>query len=534
MVCLRFMLLAVICVIIISDGVIFAQDTSANGGTVRGQVTDTTPAQHPIAGVEVKIVTAEDGKEFTATTDTNGNYECTGISAGHYLISIFKEGYDERIGKPISVVNGGDHFVSLKMAEKRNSKSSFGPQPTRMNTVIHQRIKSLRQRLSEDVGARYNMDAAAINTLRSSIPESIETALKQDSRNILVFGKASEGSNAALVKILLSHPVCRTAFAKHLSEAQLQDYVTFTAVRQQRDQQAVAHRITVALDKELSLTMEQRENVVQSLLDTTENEAFPISMDILGIGSQEAVHLVHYRLKISLDGILNEAQSKVWQGLVNAEANTERVAIAKLMAHTELLGPLDKRAARHLALAAKGAVQQYFEERDEDREQTLQELKSEFRQRVKAGKMTHEHALGVFEAIKKDLLDEDRVNRQRSESSASSISNHPLYQRAIKDVLSEEAFAQYTAHQAEREALRLQVLRDIAVAGMDTQLLLDDTQRKQLETAASHLAPVPYSGNKPAEFIFFELFRRARNFEILTPWQQREFERVFVPIIWGR
>ena len=530
---LGFVLIVVICVNIMSAGITLAQDDAISGGTLRGQVTDTTPAQNPIEGVTIKIVAAQGGKEFTATTDTNGNYECSGIHAGHYLISTFKKGYDERFGKLVSVVNGGNPFVPLKMAKKRNVKPRFGPQPTRMNTVMYQRIESLRQRLSEDIGARYDLDAAAINTLRLSIPESIETALKQDSRNILVFGKAAEGSNVTLIKMLLLHPVCRTVFAKHLSEPQLQDYIDFTEARLQRDQQAVARRITVALDKVLSLTVEQREKIVQSLLDTTENKTFPSSMGILGIGSQEAVHLAHYRLKISLDGILNEAQSKVWQGFVHAEANAERVVIAKLMAHTELLGPLDARAARRLALAAKGAVQQYFEARDETREWVLQDFEAKFRQRIEAGKMNREHALKALEVIKKDLWDEDRITKRRRETSASGITKHRLYQRAIKDVLSEEAFAQYTAYQAEREALRLQALRDLVVACMDTQLLLDDPQRKQLETAASHLAPVPYAGSKPAEFMFFQLFRRATNFEILTLWQQNEFERVFAPIIWG-
>ena len=256
-------------------------------------------------------------------------------------------------------------------------------------------------------------------------------------------------------------------------------------------------------------------------------------MRILGIGSQEAVHLAHYSLKISLNGILTEAQSKVWQGFVNAEANTEDVATAKLMAHTELLGPLDERAARRLALAARGAVQQYFEKRDEIREQVLQGFAEKYRQRIEAGEMTLEQAAVGLQVIRKDLWDEDRINRQRGETSASGITKHRLYQQAIKDVLSEEAFAQYKAHQAKREALRLQALRDLVVACMDMQLLLDDPQRKQLETAASHLAPVPYAGSKPAEFMFFELFRRASNFEILTSWQQREFERVFAPMIWG-
>ena len=98
---------------IISAGIVFAQQ----GGTVRGQIVDTTERQNPIEGVEVVIV-AQDGTEFTTTTDANGDYEKSGIPAGRYLISIYKDGYGDRLGKPVTIVNGGDHFVPLKMTKK--------------------------------------------------------------------------------------------------------------------------------------------------------------------------------------------------------------------------------------------------------------------------------------------------------------------------------------------------------------------------------------------------------------------------------
>ena len=530
---LNFVIIVIICIAMFLR-IAFAQENALNGGTLRGQISDVTPAQNPIEGVEVKIVARDGSKEFTTRTDADGNYEHAGLPAGRYLISISKDGYGERDGKPVTIVDGGDHFLPLKMMPKGNIEPPFAiPPAERLNVMVKQRIVSLLQRFTESVGERYGLDAAAAKAFHGAILNSIVETLEQGG-NLNAFAKAIEAGNMSLLEILLSYPACQAAFTEHLTEAQLQDYMDFTEARRQQDQEVVARRVAVLIDKELSLTAEQREKVVQSLLDTTENEAFPTAMHILGIGSQEAVHLAHYRLKISLESILTEAQSIVWRGFVNAEANAEDVAIAKLIAHTELLGPLDERAARRLALAARGTVQQYFEARDERRERVLQRFEAEFRKRVEAGEMTLEQAAGGLQVIRKDLWDEDRTNRQRAEKSASGITKDRLYQQAIKDVLSEEAFAKYTAHRVEREALRLQALRDIAVAGMDTQLLLDDPQRKQLETAASHLAPVPYAGSKPAEFMFFELFRRATNFEILTSWQQREFERVFAPIIWGR
>ncbi len=573
---LRFVLIAVVCVNITSVGVIFAEDKPITGGTLRGKIMDTTPAENPIEGVEVKIV-GRSGKEFTAKTDANGNYECTGIPTDRYLISTSKEGYQDTLRKPMTILNGGTYFLPLKMAEKGNHveplvKPLPEKRPKTIETITTQ-IKAVPQRVAESVGERYDLDEAKVKALHRSILDSIERALWQGGV-LNDFAQALKEGNTVFLEMLVSHPIYQAAFAEHLSGTQFQDYLNFTMARRRRDQQAVTRRITVALDKELSLTVDQRERVVKSLLDAAENRPFPISMSILGIGSQEAINLTYSKLKVSLDGILSDTQSKLWWELVDkldpqkrpafirrkvvgadkvnekaaevlkksiqiedrAAKSQERmkwITEAKLTAHTELLGPLDERAARRLALAAKGVAEQGSEDQDKGREIVLRGFETQFMKAVEAGEMTREQAAKRLQAMKEHLRKRENIHK-RHETSASDITNHSLYQQAIKDVLSEEAFARYKAHQAEREALRLQALRDITVACMDTQLLLSDSQREQLETAVSHLAPVPYAGSKPAEFMFFQLFRRERNFEILTPWQQGEFERVFAPMMWGQ
>ena len=580
MIRLCFALIVAVCVSIVSIGITFAEDKPTTGGTLRGQIIDVTPSQNPIEGVEVKIV-GRSGKGFTAKTDANGNYECTGIPTDRYLISTSKEDYQGTSDKPMTILNGGNHFLRLKMAEKGNRVEPLvkllpEKRPKTIETITTQ-IKAVPQRVAEGIGERYDLDEAKVKALHRSILDSVERALWQRG-GLNDFAQALKEGNTVFLEMLVSHPIYQAAFAEHLSGTQFQDYLNFTVARRQRDQQAVARRITVALDKELSLTLDQRERVVKSLLDAAENKPFPCSMSILGIGSQEAINLTHSKLKVSLDGILSDTQSKLWWELVDKldpqkrpmfsrrkvvgadkvdEKATEMlnksiqiedrtaksqermkwITETKLTAHTELLGPLNERAARRLALAAKGVAEQDSEQgcenQDKGREIVLQGFETQFMKAVEAGEMTREQAAKRLQAMKKHLWNEEKRNK-RHESSAPDITNHSLYQQAIKDVLSEEAFAQYKAHQAEREALRLQALRDITVASMDTQLLLSDSQREQLETAASHLAPVPYAGSKPAEFMFFQLFRRAKNFEILTPWQQSEFERVFVPIMWGQ
>ena len=527
---LRYMLIAITCVGM-SLGVVFAQDDALEGGTVRGLITDLTPAQNSIEDVEVMIVAQDSGKEFITKTDVDGNYEESGLPAGRYLISISKDGYNERVGKPVTVVEGGEHFVPLKTTRKGKIEPLFAVQrDERMNIIVKQRIASLLKRVTESVGMRYDLDEAVIGALHQSILNSIEEASER-SGDLSIFAKPTEEGNMSLIETILSHPGCQAEFQKHLSETQLQDYLEFTAARQQRDRQAVVHWITVRLDKEVSLRADQREKVVQSLLETAENELFPTSMNALGFSPEQAAQLAHYRLKVSLSSVLGEAQSKVWQGLVNANTNRERVFVvvpeahiekvikvekvdgedvavlnkrfgfipnepdehvgiekefkiaiddimidqprnqpwieinadtaespehmreiaeAKLVAHTELLDLLDERATRRLALVTKGVVQQYFEAQDEAREAISREIEADLTKKVEDGKMTREEAAAMLKFTVRNAMDE----LSKDGGLKADITEHPLYQQAIKDVLSEEAFAAYSEHQAEREALR--------------------------------------------------------------------------------
>ena len=118
MVRLSFVLMLIACVGM-SISIAFAQDDDVNGGTVEGKITDTSDKQNPIEGVQVKIVDVN-GTQYEATTDEKGEYTRTGIPAGRYLISIYKDGYGDRLGKPVTVVNGGKHYVPLKMTQKSN------------------------------------------------------------------------------------------------------------------------------------------------------------------------------------------------------------------------------------------------------------------------------------------------------------------------------------------------------------------------------------------------------------------------------
>ena len=544
---LIFMLIAVAFVGIFS-GITFAQDAALNGGTIRGTISDLTQGQKPIEGVEVKIV-AQDGTAYTTKTDANGDYKKAGIPAGRYTVSIHKEGYNDRSGKPVTIVNGGDHYVGFNMTEKGN----FGPRDEvparRADPTLDNKIESLLQGVAENIGKRYNLDASVVKVLRQSIFKSIQTALTQD-ENLRVFAKAATDGNVALLELLLLHPSTKPAFAKHLTDTQLKDYLKLNRARQQRHLRATVRQIAVLFDQELSLTTDQRQRVEQVLLDTTEDKSFLTAMSLM-IDSLNAVHLVHYQLKISLDEILRQTQSKIWHGLVktstkeppaifvplpgaevkdvvdiakpgnkdNTPESQERIkemreiAEAKLMAHAELLGSLNEDADRHLQLAAKGVVQQYLETQGKDPEATFWETAAKLRQAVEAGKITREEAAGKLEIL-----------RSKPEPD---ITEHTLYQQAIKDVLTEGAFKQYQAHQTERDKLRQQALRDRMVAIIDSQLLLDETQRNHLETVVAQLT-LPSSNENAVIEMFIQLPQQV-DAKVLSPWQRREFRHTFGP-----
>ena len=109
-------LILTLCCLLAVLASVFAQDTTT--GTVRGSVSDTSPSQNPIAEVRVVVVNAA-GIEHAAQTDSSGEFEIAGLPPGRYLMSITKEGYGERVGKPITVTAGGDQYVAMKMSEHR-------------------------------------------------------------------------------------------------------------------------------------------------------------------------------------------------------------------------------------------------------------------------------------------------------------------------------------------------------------------------------------------------------------------------------
>ena len=541
-----FMLSVIACVGLFTE-LSFAQGDTVKGGTLRGTITGVAPEQNPIEGVEVKIV-AQDGTEYTIKTDANGKYKHTRLPAGRYLISIYKAGYIKRVGKPVRVVNGGDHFVPLKMAKK--------------NDIGQHRIKSLLQRVGESTIQRYKLSEPNVEVLSQAVLEVANTSLDAHE-----FALIKSGSNAAILELLLSHPDTKATFVKHLNETQLVDYINFNGARRQRDRLAAVQIMTVVLDQALSLTTDQRQNVVRLLVDRMNNKPQLTSAHILEDRWPQfhytVVGALHRELNVSLDEILTPTQAKIWQGMIHREKIKRRggevgVEVLKpkvdkinerevddeydvttsqvwqltkaiLTAHTELLGPLNAPASQRLTLVTKGVVQQYFETRnnaqDDDFETIprLSETLGELMNAYETGKITREEALRKLNTMREELWDQRAANIQSGKAEVYDITDHPLYQQTIKEVLSEDAFIQYNERQIERKTFCQQALRDLIVGFVDIHFLLDDTQRKHFEGIAAQLTAPPLL-EEGLVIMLFELLLNIDR-EMLSPWQRDELEK---------
>ena len=456
----------------------------------------------------------------------------------------------------------------------------------RTTIFVRQTVIPLLQRTSKSVGEHYNLDETTINELRQSMQESVDTLLKRPGGMHILATAARRGNYNKMLEILLSLPDFRAAFAKYLNEEQLQAYVDFSLARGQRDRQAVARHLTVWLDQQLSLTVDQREKIEQRLIANADKGRLVDAGDILW-NRLRPEDVIRQRFNVPPADVLSQTQLVIWEQLTQfdnraqipvharkivdqivvdlkadeigpldgavwiemrnedevvkielrgedwigwsedkdaaseSQEKIRRIVEAKLTAHTEQLGPLDESASQRLTLVAKGVVEEYLDAQGEDWDSKYEEVAQEIREAVAIGKMAPEQAAQKLEDFKK-LSDAE----ERAPDSDAAITHHPLYQQTLEDVLSEEAFAQYKALQADRQVFRQRALRDMLVASMDAELFLSDEQRRYFEATAVELSGSLATDEVPASVYLVHQFFQRTDREFLSPWQREEFERI--------
>ena len=120
----RLIFVLIVCVLLVNGTTVAQEPGISKGSTIHGYIIDTTPAQLPIVGVRVQIDNGK-GHIFETTSAETGEFVYRDIPAGNYLVNIRKFGYQSRIGKPLSVTNGGVHSVMLTMNKKENIFTVF-------------------------------------------------------------------------------------------------------------------------------------------------------------------------------------------------------------------------------------------------------------------------------------------------------------------------------------------------------------------------------------------------------------------------
>jgi hypothetical protein len=336
-----------------------------------------------------------------------------------------------------------------------------------------------------------------------------------------------------------------TALGEYLSETQLQDYLALAQARETRDALAAAGHMIACADQHLSLTPGQRKEAVQIFASLLAEEGMTsralLNMDaheIMGLAATLALDLNSWQ------GVLSASQVRVW-ALMTVETSKragqdidaikkvlwtdptvrreheapgweERARLiiaAKLAAHTEQLGELDARAAKRLALAAKGVVEQVMES------QGMNQWENPTHARHAPGRLIRDPDVERLEKIRGWGGDQNEDQRPGPNSAINCL-NHPLYQQTIKDVLSEDAYARYQTSRAQRAAFQHQAHRDLVLAYLDTRLLLDEAQRVRLE---ERLVEYPASKTTNAWALRARLVKQVDQKD-LGQRQRREFD----------
>jgi len=208
----------------------------------------------------------------------------------------------------------------------------------------------------------------------------------------------------------------------------------------------------------------------------------------------------------------------------SASDHRRDLIVATLAAHTEQLGELDARASKRLELVSKGVVVQHMEsleareQASEGADARLEQEMRAIREAIGAGRLTREQAAERMEGLRRQMA--ATMRRVPPSTLASGITNHPLYQKTIQDVLSEDAFGAYQAHRAKRESFRQQAVRNLVVANLDGQMLFDSAQQKDVQQISSVIEVV---AEAPAYRVLSRVVEGLDK-DNLSDWQREVFD----------
>ena len=183
----------------------------------------------------------------------------------------------------------------------------------------------------------------------------------------------------------------------------------------------------------------------------------------------------------------------------------EKFLMAVMEAHAESFGELDEAAVKRLTLAGRGTFQQMLsEEKTKAARSPEKQDDREPRRVIRFPRRGEERKIENLPKYTRSLW--ERILR--------GVADFPLYRRTVEKVLSQEAYAEYSAIRRERANFQLTAKRQAVLAHLDLRVLLS---RKQWDHAEAWLA------QSDTNLSISELYRQMTeelDRELFTDWQR--------------
>lgn len=452
--------------------VVFAQDNTDKGAILRGKVIGITLERNPVEGAEVKMIST-DGKELIEKTDADGSFKFIGVPSGFYEINVTRNGYRDLLGKPLVLNEGEDAFQTFRIVKVNLGKNQ--------DTIPPILLESFLQHLAEDIVNRYNLDKSTVDLLKISVLEAVNSATTlQKDRIAHAISLDPQRLHLEVLVLLLTELNTKSAFAKHLTKTQLQDYIVFSKSREQQMQQAIVQLLTAFLDQLLTLSSKQHEPINELLYEWT--ESWPHLATIAQVATivrgtplqqvivfKEIVFTGENWLTDSLKGVLTEKQFEVWNVFLNIEkemhvsmlammnlvemANDgdqniqdlikkddetnenkfkpliQKLAEVVLDAHTEQFGKIDGAGKQRLKIVFKSIIPQYIQAQNEyvDKKMLQNLTYGQIMDSVRNGKNTRKEAVKKLKGFVQEIGETQNTDQRDSEGKFGNHLNRSIY-----------------------------------------------------------------------------------------------------------
>jgi tetratricopeptide (TPR) repeat protein len=111
---MRVLTIAAVMALALLGGAATPSSAQMELGVIKGRVVD--DAGQPLAGVTIKLVNVDRGREVTLTTDKDGRFYRRGLQAVEYEMTVSKDGY-QSINDKVRLVAGTDRDFDFKLAK---------------------------------------------------------------------------------------------------------------------------------------------------------------------------------------------------------------------------------------------------------------------------------------------------------------------------------------------------------------------------------------------------------------------------------